>query len=66
MRHLRLAAFVGLVVATGFATGVLNPPGSWYAALVKAMVQPTELDLCPGLVDHLSAGGDRGLANLGA
>ena len=47
MRHLRLAAFVGLVVATGFATGVLNPPGSWYAALVKPWFNPPNWIFAP-------------------
>jgi len=66
MRNLRLALFIVLVAGTGFATGLLNPPGGWYAALAKPWFKPTELGLCPGLVDRLSAGGNRGLANLGA
>jgi hypothetical protein len=40
MRNLRLALFVVLVVGTGFATGLLNPPGSWYAALAKPWFNP--------------------------
>ena len=40
MRNLRLALFVILVVGTGFAIGLTNPPGSWYAALAKPRFNP--------------------------
>ena len=40
MRNLRLALFVVLVVGAGFATGFLNPAGSWYAALAKPWFNP--------------------------
>jgi benzodiazapine receptor len=40
MRNLRLALFVVLVVGTGFATGLLNGTGSWYAALAKPWFNP--------------------------
>ena len=65
MRNLRLAIFVGLVVGAGFATGVVNQPGKLVRRARQAMVQPAELDIRPGVVDHLSAGGGRGSANLG-
>jgi benzodiazapine receptor len=40
MRNLRLALFVVLVVGAGFAAGLLNPPGGWYAALAKPWFNP--------------------------
>ena len=66
MRNLRLALFVVLVVGAGFATGFCEPAWRLVRRARQAVVQPAELDLRPGLVDRLPAGGDRGLANLGA
>lgn len=40
MRNLRLAIFVVLVGGAGFAVGLLNPPGGWYAALAKPWFNP--------------------------
>jgi benzodiazapine receptor len=40
MRNLRLAIFVVLVGGAGFAAGLLNPPGGWYAALAKPWFNP--------------------------
>ncbi len=47
MRNLRLALFVVLVVGTGFATGLLNPPGSWYAVLAKPWFNPPKWAFAP-------------------
>lgn len=37
---MRLALFIVLVVGGGFAIALLNPPGSWYAALAKPWFNP--------------------------
>ena len=36
----RLALFIVLVLGGGFAIGLMNPPGSWYAALAKPWFNP--------------------------
>jgi tryptophan-rich sensory protein len=36
----RLALFIVLVLGGGFAIGLMNPPGSWYAALSKPWFNP--------------------------
>jgi tryptophan-rich sensory protein len=36
----RLALFIVLVLGGGFAIGLMNPPGSWYAALSKPLFNP--------------------------
>lgn len=35
-----LLLFIALVLVTGIAIGVLNPPGGWYAALAKPSFNP--------------------------
>lgn len=35
-----LLLFIALVLGTGIAIGVLNPPGAWYAALAKPSFNP--------------------------
>lgn len=38
--YVSLALFVIAVVGAGFAIGILNPPGQWYAALSKPPFNP--------------------------
>ena len=39
-RYVSLALFVIAVIGVGFAIGMLNPPGQWYAALSKPSFNP--------------------------
>ena len=43
----RLALFVVLVLGGGFASGLMNPPGNWYAELAKPWFNPPNWVFAP-------------------